>query len=516
VSVDRQRRPTAPAAIAETPTQLLHRLTSYEHGREWTEPVDDPRVVQDLTVNDLTRMPMPYKHYSADLDRLALPRHWPTPPVTATAALSGAVRPSGQPLDLAQLARLLFLSAGVTRTAERNGHRYLFRAAGSAGGRFPLELYVSVPAGAAAAHPTASGQDEAGQPLQPGLYWYDPAEHALVDLKLHGPAPDGDAPALIVTGVPWRTGWRYRERGYRHIYWDAGTMLAQFLALADSAGLPAQMFTRFPDRAIAALLGVDGVQEFPVAMVALAPGAPALLSTTAPVTGSHDADAVVFPLITTAQAAGNADALGAEVVRGADVAEPSIPKDTAEPAGRSLDDIVLRRGSVRLLDPSASLPKQSLVAMMSAAMRGVSVPHWVAVHAVDGLAAGLYRWPDLQAPVRTGLLRAELYHASLEQGLARDASFVAISAVELPELDDHQYREAQLMSGLVGGRLHLMAYALGAAASGMTFRDSDIASLLGTDAACLLWTCVGVPEYRSKPGGRPGTPAEIRMVTPRQ
>ena len=36
----------------ETATQALHRLTSYEPGREWTVPVDDPRVVQDLEVND--------------------------------------------------------------------------------------------------------------------------------------------------------------------------------------------------------------------------------------------------------------------------------------------------------------------------------------------------------------------------------------------------------------------------------------------------------------------------------
>ena len=47
----------------------------------------------------------------------------------------------------------------------------------------------------------------------------------------------GGAPAIVVTGVPWRTGWKYRERGYRHVYWDAGTMLAQTLALADSAGV---------------------------------------------------------------------------------------------------------------------------------------------------------------------------------------------------------------------------------------------------------------------------------------
>lgn len=37
---------------------------------------------------------------------------------------------------------------------------------------------------------------------------------------------------------PCLLGWE------RHVYWDAGTMLAQLLALADSAGLAALLFTR--------------------------------------------------------------------------------------------------------------------------------------------------------------------------------------------------------------------------------------------------------------------------------
>ncbi len=60
-----------------------------------------------------------------------------------------------------------------------------------------------------------------------------------------------------------------------------------------------------------------------------------------------------------------------------------------------------------------------------------------------------------------------------------------------------------------------MAYALGAAASGMTFRDSDLAGLLGRDVAGLLWTCVGVPEYRTRPSGLPGSPADVTIVWPR-
>ena len=84
-----------------------------------------------------------------------------------------------------------------------------------------------------------------------------------------------------------------------------------------------------------------------------------------------------------------------------------------------------------------------------------------------------------------------------------------MGAADLDALDDRGYREAQLDAGLVEGRLHLAAYALGIGASGMTFLDSEIAALLGEPLAGLLFTCVGVPTYRNKGGGRPGGPASV-------
>ena len=478
----------------ETATQALHRLTSYEPGREWTEALADPRLVQDLVVNDVSRFPWPYKKYPPGLARLSLPGEFAATTAPAVAVLGGTAKVAAAALDTVQLSRLLYWSAGVVRTAELGQRRFLFRAAGSAGARFPLELYVAVPEGGA---------------LAAGVHWYDPLEHALVTV---GPAPNttgarGDGPAIIVTGVPWRTGWRYRERGYRHIYWDAGTMLGQLLALADSAGVCAELYTRFPDTAVAELCGADGVHEFPVAVVGLGEATPALEANGPAVGGEVDAAPVEFPLVTAAQRAGDDDRLGEPWHRAA-------PADVSSMAAAPVEAVIAARGSQRRMDASRGLPPDVLRTCMDVAMRGIGVPHWVVVHDVDGLAPGVYRWPDLTAPVRGGARRDELYRVCLDQTLARDAAFVAIAAADVAGLGDREYREAQLAAGLAEGRLHLAAYALGASATGMTFLDSELPALLGERYDGLLFTCVGVPAYTSASAGQPGAPVPIRMVSP--
>jgi hypothetical protein len=474
----------------ETATQTLHRLTTYEPGREWDAPIDDRRVLQDLEVNDLSRFPWFYKRYARSLPRVALPRDLPSTTAPAVAVLAGAADIAPIDLDLPHLSRLLHLSAGVVRTTVRPYATWLFRAAGSAGGRFPLEVYVAVPE---------------GRGLPAGVHWYDPYEHALLEV---GPPPRGGAPTLVVTGVPWRSGWRYRERGYRHVYWDAGTMLAQALAVSDSAGIAPRLYTRFPDAAVARLVGAEGVHEWPVAVVTLGAGAPALEAIGPATAGEVDAAPVEFPLATAAQRAGDRDALGPPWDRGS-------PVDVADDGSAPVENVVLARGSQRLMDAARSLPEQVLRTAMGVSMRGVAVPHRVVVHNVEGVAPGVYRWPDLVSPVRPGPLRQELYRVCLDQGLARDAAFVVIGAADVSALDDRGYREAQLAAGLVEGRLHLAAYSLGVSGSGMTFLDSEIPALLGEPLDALLFTCIGVPEYRAAAGGPPGAPTNIRQVTPR-
>ncbi len=187
------------------------------------------------------------------------------------------------------------------------------------------------------------------------------------------------------------------------------------------------------------------------------------------------------------------------------------------PRSASLDGVVLKRGSQRLMDRGATLPRTLLEWPMRVALRGIDVPHWVVVHGVDDVAPGVYRWPGSQAPIRPGRLREELGRICMDQDLAADAAYVVISAIDGALVDDRGYRDAQLAAGMVEGRLHLAAYALGATATGMTFVDSEVPPLLGEtdDLVTLLFTCVGVGEYSSRPGGGPGAPVDVGSVVPR-
>ncbi|TQS42395.1 SagB/ThcOx family dehydrogenase [Cryptosporangium phraense] len=466
---------------------LLHRLTSYSDDREWDVPADDPRVRHDIVPNDVAISP-PFTKTYRGLPVTPLPRDLPPPALSATETLAGASTPASE-LDARQLGRILYLGAGITRVTERRGRPHPFRASGSAGARFPLEVY-------------ASTRSVPGVP--DGVHWYDPRAHALVQV---GPPAVGGATTLVVTGVPWRTGWRYAERGWRHLYWDAGTLLAQLSAATASAGLSPSLRTLFPDATLRALVGADGVHEYPLALLTFGPDEPAIAPTGPAECG--ELPSVEFPLCTLAQRAGERDELGRPWSSGA-------PLDDAPPS-ESLDVVILQRGSQRRMDPARNLPRATFEWSLRAALRGIDVPHWVVVHGVDDVQPGLYRCPDLSTPVHTDTSRDELVRICVGQELGGEASYVVIAAVRDADLDDHTYREAQLAAGLVEGRLHLAAYALGAGATGMTFLDSEVPALLRepSDLVTLLFTCVGVPAYRNRPGGAPGVPAEFRMVTPK-
>ncbi|MDP9441543.1 MAG: hypothetical protein M3P34_05045, partial [Actinomycetota bacterium] len=232
------------------PALEYHLLTVHRPGRLGHR--DDPRMVQGFRPMVPHRKPPPFKTYPG-LPAEAVP---------------------------ASLDDLFFLSAGVVRVKDHPTFgRLFFRAAGSAGNLSPIEVYA----------------------LHDGrVLHYEPVEHAVTAI---GEAEAGPT-TVVLTGVPWRTGWKYAERGFRHLYWDAGTMLSHLLAAA--AGT-ARLQLGFVDADVGAVVGADGVAEFPVAVVVLGEGQPPL----SPVRGSSPSRGFLgqhpleFPVITAAQRAGD-------------------------------------------------------------------------------------------------------------------------------------------------------------------------------------------------------------------
>jgi len=459
---------------------------------------------------DPTNRPAPLKTYSG-VEPVSLPRELRPSSLPAVAVLSGHHAESGR-LDEALLGTLLFLAAGVTRFARTvDGDPIWFRSAMSAGNLHPVEVYVV-------------GDD---------VHHYHPLVHALVPLR-RGVHVCDDV-TLVLTGIPFRTCWKYGERGWRHLWWDAGALLANLLAAADAYGVPAQVVAGFPDAAVAALVGIDGVDEVPLALVRLGRGDLRLPPPEALEPVAARADPVAprvlrFPLVVDAHAetALELDAVAGWQQAALAVSQPAPgmvepPPDT-DPDDR-VENVILRRGSTRLFrrqQAPSSLLEWGLAAAgravpFDAAPAGTLLEHLVSVHDVADAEPGGYRYTaagGFEGRTRSDDPRAAGTHLCLDQPLGGDSAYTVFHAAALGPLLDtlggRGYRAAHLEAGIAAGRLALNAVALGGGATGLTFYDRLVSRYFPTEAAPLLATAVGLPQTRPAPSGAPGQPAELR------
>lgn len=491
---------------------------------EWTKhSATDPRGGgQPL---EWANKPLPYKLYR-DVPPLPLPLAWPEPETSVGVALCGEIPAAIRQLDLPDLARLLFLSAGVTRRSS-DGDTTFLRAAPSAGALYPVELYVVC----------------GGLPgLAGGVYHFEPVEFALrclrrddvrASLALAAADPEiaDGLVTIVLTGIPWRTTWKYGARGYRHLFWDAGTILANTMAAAASAGLVARVLVGFVDSEVARLLGLDSpgqnFVEYPLTIVPLglpghepppATALPTLELDVAPLSRDQAGE----PELHAVHAAGTLASSAAVTSwrrslrqRGSPSAGGRVPTPS-EVAG-SVDKVILRRGSTRRF-ARTSVPAATLSWAMATASCSFEADFlwqgetllrtFAAVHAVDGVEPGVYLWTSngLQLS-RGGHFRAEVAHLCLDQDLGGDAAFTLFACAEpdalLRAAGARAYRAAQLEAGIAAGRLQLAAFALGVGGSGLTFYDDEVRNFLGTSAEPMLAVAIGVPGYDATPGKRP-------------
>ena len=447
--------------------------------------------------------PFPFKIY-VDVPTIPLPRTFD--PITldtlaavdASASATPSSRGDGTPaLTPETLAAFLYHAAGITRKKTYpGGGEVLFRAAASTGALYQTEVYVVI-------------GDLAG--MTPGVYHFNPGDFALRRLRdgdnravLAEAAADASvasaAATVVLSGLYWRNTWKYQARGYRHLFWDSGTMLANLLAAGAALALAPRLITGFVDADVNHLLGLDPAREAALELVALAPAAPATPSASpvAPIdhaTVPLSASEVDYPLLREAYAASmlaDPDEVqrwraGAVVPR-RDPGGPltSLPAPHTS-AGRSLGETVHRRGSTRRFARTA-IGAGELSTTLWAATRAIPadvpaplVDLFLIVNAVDGVAPGAYRFhpgPHALELVKAGTFRSESGYLCLEQALGADAAaviyFLAPLGALLDVFGNRGYRLANLEAGLAGGRAYLAAYAQGFGASGLTFYDRQV------------------------------------------
>ncbi len=447
--------------------------------------------------------PLPFKIY-ADVPAISLPRDLPPVSEDTLAVLGGARPTRTRGLTLEQLAAILYHAAGVTKKKTYpGGVDVLFRAAASTGALYQTEAYV-----------VAGSVDG----LAAGLYHFCPGDFALRRLRdgdVRGPLADAvaderiarRAATIVLSAIYWRNTWKYQARGFRHLFWDSGTMLANLLATSETLGMAPVLFTGFVDAHANRLLGLDADRETALEMVALGPDtAPAPRVTIDDIhhaTVPLSSDEVDYPSLRAMVGASSLET-PSDVVEWRRATPPPrrspsgpltpLPPPSRE-AGRSLGDTIQHRGSTREFS-HAPIGVAQLATVLWAATRAVEsdVPLdltelGVVANAVDGVAPGAYVYrPDDHALelVRHGEFRGRSAYLALEQSLGGDAAaaiyFLAPLSTILETYGNRGYRLANLAAGLQGGRAYLAAYAQDFGATGLTFYDGLVVEFFSPQA----------------------------------
>jgi SagB-type dehydrogenase family enzyme len=480
--------------------------TGYEAFRYHEITKHSPKSVRSGTHRiDWMDQPAPFKNYP-DLSPIPLPERAPDTKFPLFAAVSGQL---GEPreLNLAEIARLVVLSAGVKSSRSQPGGKPVhLRYYACAGALYPIEVYLA-----------CSGIEG----LDDGVYHYSPEQDALRMVRPGDPRPYlvrgcggrpslGQAPVtVLLTGIPWRTNWKYQARGYRHLYWDSGMIVANLLALSASGGHSCEVVLGFADDELDALIGVDGRNEMSICMVPIGfresgrdPVAPAS-APAEPVEHAvgklsyrqREYDEVLEAHLQTS--------LRSPAEAGIWQQDP-YPNQAPRPPEISfsgVERVIRKRGSKRqfVLD---DISKEELEGIVASSTYDLACD-WgqdltqvaVIANAVEGVEPGAYSMVWGLQQIAFGELREKARFLCLEQDLGGDgaATFFLLTDLEdaFAALGSRSYRAAQLNAGIVGGRIYLCSYACGIGATGLTFYDDEVRAFFQTQAEPMLAVAIG-------------------------
>ena len=492
-----------------------------------------------LSYINLGNKPPLYKSYGGGTI-IRLPTSFAQPAVSTLAAVAGSTprdRSGSGTLDLTELARLLFYSAGLVKKRELPvAGEVHYRAAASAGALYPIEVYFVA-------------ADIPG--LAAGVYHFSPSDFTIRQLRegdyrgelVQATAGDEAVAAapvtMIFSALFWRSAWKYRERGYRYCFWDAGTILANLLATArGEAGLRAKLVAGFIDHRVDYLLGIQGEREASICLVALGAGIGAPVGPVPPDAApvaiqSNDnfQGEISYPVIAETHASSRlTNENEVQAWRGSGQ-RPAVNEDQAQlpaathPRGihevhdSALGETILRRGSTRRFarvpisianfEDILHASTQELPADFAGdGADSPLVDTYIIANAVDGMRAGAYYYSTIDQRLellKPGDFRQEAGHLCFEQALGADSAAVVFFTAELDRAleryGNRGYRAAQLESGILVGNVYLCAHSLGLGATGMTFYDDEVIEFFSPHAerkSLMFLVAVGATDANNR------------------
>src|SRR3990172_3333827 len=215
-------------------------------------------------VLDWANQPIPLK-IPVDLERIPLPR-FREGGVPALDAIAEPPPLRSAPPNLATLARVLQLAAGITKRKRHPGGEILLRAYPNTGALHHVDLYLvagELPGLAAGVYHFA--------PDDFGLRRLRAGDYRALLVEASGGCPEIARAALLIASAStwWRNAWKYQARAWRHVFWDGGTLHANLLAAAASEGLGPRVVLGWADRPVERLLGLDPQREGALTLVPL-------------------------------------------------------------------------------------------------------------------------------------------------------------------------------------------------------------------------------------------------------
>jgi SagB-type dehydrogenase family enzyme len=431
--------------------------------------------------------------------------------------------------SLSVLSKILYFSNGVTAIIPYEDKPFYMRASPSAGGLYPTEIYVY-------AH------DFPG--LENGLYNYQTLKQSLVQIY-KGDLKDKISSAvfnhslvekskiiLILTGVFYRSSWRYQDRAYRRICLDTGHIIGNMELVSYSCGLKQIPVGGFNDQAINELLMLNENEEQALSLIAFIdkdtdfkPSFPNALPS------KLDNKNIKTPegnrLHELHQRSRITNLINVPNISVENIEEKFklSTKVELEKNVRSfgwkdkLLPVILRRRSTRAFT-GESITIEELASIFEFTYRPDlmneknvdSKPEYfdlsliqtfVAVNSVDGLEEGCYYFSQNDfhlRQVRFKNFRDEVYYLCLGQELGHKASAVVFHTANLSKAvfkyGERAYRYLHLDAGHLGQRINLAAINLGLGVSGIGgFFDDQVNEVLGIpeNVAVVYITTLGVP-----------------------